>query len=1638
MVRWSALTLLCLAIVISTHSSVMASDECWTALTPSYTFDPFEFSLPTGTLTVTPELFRPFSPPFSRSLAGIKLAVSTIARDLITFKINLFQEDPFDLAARGEFVVSLEGKTSSLERNVSTGVARGWATLRPNAGLPEVFLESSITYRMYLEDVRFRNGSSAITALQILTVSEEYLPEGHPSDPEHAELYLDVFTNCDPIPIYHFDPIQVPAQPHYSSSMQLLRLDHLADFAFAEFPYQGISEAPEVGVFKLVWETRTLDLELANSTALLSLAGTSFGMAFAGYTNLESGNCFVEYGILQGPCDFVITFSLEVLPEILCPSSHLETAPPPFAFTHFWDEPSVPSDYPSMASNFASGDQFFTGATSVQYFLLNIPAHQAYESSIVCSFEVIAPSTILINAVELSTSFWSSSRTLLIDESKIHEATTSSLLLAGYSPHGVAVQFTSSNGLFFVSLASQTGSLMFDLEWCQQGQSFNRSATDNIMADVSVRLTNVQTKDQSQGVLQGFMTDDIGVRVPLTHGMAQFSADKSCVSLKGETAGILQNFQMDGIVFSIFTSPKHNSATPTVFDDPSPKWYYASGTSSLEFVAEAIPDELGFNVFKTMDIEDIISPDIKCPGTVYVLAPPGESSVEVQYEIYTSDNLDSNPMLKTTIPSGSRFAVNPAAKKVTATVTDFSGNSESCSFYVSVSFVPNTVEVGLRIPSRSKFSAVVSAQRPDATSTYLLDGSTDAAQYSIQLAFTPETTQVRFRFFDDVNSYWLLPPPFRPSFRGRIYQLEVDLLWKAVRPSRVSTWRPNDYITSNVTLAANSTHAANGMKTFAAVDEFGWNSDSATMIDPGHSIRVRGFGFVLSDLEFFEMLIDLNMPSGLGVNATTAAVTYQLQPSSYIRFTEHVHRVRGVPYIRFFDNVPPVLTCSPGIAFNSSSRAPNFGDFTAAYRPSATDNRDIPFVECRRSDDGGFEDPFPVGTTNVTCTASDYFENSADCSFLVQVTDDTVPILHCPSNVTATLGDENSTVTVNIEDIYPYLVSDNDPASITAHSSPSPQKEETPTEFEFGADGLYAITFSFQDNSENTAECTTFVQVLDKTPPVPSYCYPDGLIFNTADEDIGYADWLEPTWTDNSLAWIVLEEPGFRPPANLSVGTTILTYSASDYAGNVAHCRIRIQMISSYSAGLSSSTRTVVVAASVGGFVLLVLVSISAVMAIRINRKKNQAAMRFRHLLITISTSIGINDESKIARELKRGQVSLVEVLGKGAFGEVSKGIFTPDSHGTAGYLVAVKVSHANSDEGREDILREAAMMAQFSHPHVVALVGVVTDGDPLLVIMEYCEHGALNRYLQKAKIDAKTRFLLAADCAEGLEYLASLKFVHRDVAARNVLVSSERRAKISDFGMSRETKNSEYYRSAGGQLPVRWTAPEALEGRKFTTQSDVWAFGVLLYEIWTDGDIPYKELTNERVWVAVVGGHRLSCPPHCPQAVHDLMLECWKDVEERPTFASLGTRLRSLYHQVDSSGRLSSPAVPVGAHDYLDFTEKNARPTLALLRTSTSPTSLTDQSTPTTLTDLHPSSHSIGLTDADDFSESTTSWQFVPVDNESLVPLPASALRLPVPLGSLRMASQDEPVELETTGFDDFRANRAGGSELLDELTLV
>ena len=127
------------------------------------------------------------------------------------------------------------------------------------------------------------------------------------------------------------------------------------------------------------------------------------------------------------------------------------------------------------------------------------------------------------------------------------------------------------------------------------------------------------------------------------------------------------------------------------------------------------------------------------------------------------------------------------------------------------------------------------------------------------------------------------------------------------------------------------------------------------------------------------------------------------------------------------------------------------------------------------------------------------------------------------------------------------------------------------------------------------------------------------------------------------------------------------------------------------------------------------------------------------------------------------------------------------------------------------------------------------------------------------------------------------------------MLLNDKGVAKIADFGMSREAVGKDYYTNKGGQLPLRWTAPECLEEHKFSEQSDVWSFGILLYELWTKAETPYVGWRNEKVWVQVLGGYRLPCPKKCPQYVHDLMMECWRDVGERLPFAKIDEKLFEL-----------------------------------------------------------------------------------------------------------------------------------------------
>ncbi|CAB1418331.1 unnamed protein product [Pleuronectes platessa] len=158
----------------------------------------------------------------------------------------------------------------------------------------------------------------------------------------------------------------------------------------------------------------------------------------------------------------------------------------------------------------------------------------------------------------------------------------------------------------------------------------------------------------------------------------------------------------------------------------------------------------------------------------------------------------------------------------------------------------------------------------------------------------------------------------------------------------------------------------------------------------------------------------------------------------------------------------------------------------------------------------------------------------------------------------------------------------------------------------------------------------------------------------------------------------------------------------------------------------------------------------------------------------------------------------------------------------------------------------------------------------------------------------------MAAQVASGMAFLELQNYIHRDLAARNVLVGENNLCKIADFGLARvfmKENENVYEAREGTKFPVKWTAPEAIHDNKFTIKSDVWSFGVLLYEIMTFGQMPYPAMTNYQVVQRIPQGYRMQCPPHCPKVMYDIMMDCWKENEQdRPTFETLQWRLEDYF----------------------------------------------------------------------------------------------------------------------------------------------
>ncbi|XP_043916753.1 tyrosine-protein kinase SYK isoform X2 [Protopterus annectens] len=257
--------------------------------------------------------------------------------------------------------------------------------------------------------------------------------------------------------------------------------------------------------------------------------------------------------------------------------------------------------------------------------------------------------------------------------------------------------------------------------------------------------------------------------------------------------------------------------------------------------------------------------------------------------------------------------------------------------------------------------------------------------------------------------------------------------------------------------------------------------------------------------------------------------------------------------------------------------------------------------------------------------------------------------------------------------------------------------------------------------------------------------------------------------------------------------------------------------------------------------------------------------------------------------------------LGEGNFGTVRKGYYNMKKQQKP---VAVKIlKNDNNDPSlKEELLKEANVMQQLDNPYIVRIIGIC-EAENWMLVMELAELGPLNKYLQKNReVTVKNIVELVHQISMGMKYLEDNNFVHRDLAARNVLLVTQHYAKISDFGLSKALNSEEnYYKAKShGKWPIKWYAPECINYFTFSNKSDVWSFGVLMWEAFSYGQKPYKGMKGAEVLQMIQQGDRMSSPPKCPIEMYDLMKLCWTyKPDERPPFATVEMRLRNYYYDI-------------------------------------------------------------------------------------------------------------------------------------------
>lgn len=1071
-------------------------------------------------------------------------------------------------------------------------------------------------------------------------------------------------------------------------------------------------------------------------------------------------------------------------------------------------------------------------------------------------------------------------RTTLLDSTGTSTSSPFGYLLMDPAAMGFSALVTSVSGVISMDSSENISScLEVSLEWCDISLSSSQTAA----------LTRVPA---SLVVEIGFSEESSVQSLDFTTGeKTSISSDGSCITLEGRSGAVTESLVIRYMIISLLHNLTESARTgnlSSVVTDP--KLYVPVHLSSL--VALSWSNSNGVVPDNRVVVEDTEAPVwSQCPTNIAVEARSDGSGVAVWPSPIAIDNVGVASIMATH-ESGDNFSVIESPHRVAYTATDRAGLEAICSFQVTVHIpesaianiesLVNTSALGVRLRTTGTtmvYSDVL------ASDTLPLPGVSD---FSIDLN---NKAGIRFTIKP------LGDDRFALNFRGEAIMsyLSLDVAWlqEGTSPSQIPNLVAGELVPARVTVEFVDMR---NLSTFQSIPSPILTQDMV-LSTGGELLQAQVQSERLSEGTFSSISIQFSFPAGLAGYRTRRAATltnYSLLNGRQIAFSyvtssvENHTRTSG--FLDIYDITPPeIVGCPSHIVINNIAGTSYAEVLWTA--PTTTDGT-IELVSPASAAAGSRFEMRPISSPHtVIYRATDTRGNEAFCKFNITVVDIDAPSISCGRH-SAILADDRSTITVSELDIQPIATDNSGTVTVTAMSS-----------LTLGIGMDQPVAFQAIDEAGNNATCDVLITVEDRTSPVLTACPVD---LSTPIEDGSSnkksVSWTPPTVRDNVA--VASLSSSHAPGSEFFVGVTTVVYTATDSSGNAASCSFVVTVSGGVADATASSDDTssdqIIISVLVVAVVLIIAAAV--VVKLRMDRKEKSKPASFDEIMASLAKLLE-QDEFRTPREIMRANIKILDHLGEGNFGEVYKGLLSEPP--ITPYLVAMKSLNINDADAKHSLLSEAAVMAQFNHPNIIALIGVCTvcSGDePMLAILEFAEHGALNSYLQNHTPNMFWKDLIAGDVATALAYLAKKTFVHRDVAARNVLISSERRAKLADFGMSRDVEESSYYRSKGGEIPVRWTSPEALEYGRFSSASDCWAFGILLYELHTQGDTPYSNMNNAKVWISVQDGYRLPIPDGCPPLVYQQMYACWHETpSSRPTFSDLALFFRGRANPQDS-----------------------------------------------------------------------------------------------------------------------------------------